>query len=246
MPAGADSQELLVFAAASLRETFGAIAATYEREHAGWKVILNLAGSQELRTQLEQGAPADVFAVADLKQLAPLHTAGLVATPRTFARNEPVLIAPKGSPLAKFTDLSKAERIVIGTPEVPIGAYTLQILDKAAARLGAKFKADVLGHVVSHELNVRQVLAKVTLGEADAGVVYRTDALTAKDQVRVISIPAELNVVAEYPIATVKASKHAEAAQAFVSLVTSARGAQQLKAAGFSPVTGKSAVATAK
>jgi molybdate transport system substrate-binding protein len=234
-PARAEQpRELVVFAAASLRESFGALATTFEKEHPGWEVTLNLAGSQELRAQIEQAAPADVFASADLKHMAALEAAKLASASRIFALNEPVVVAPKGTSLERFADLPRAQRIVIGAPEVPIGAYTLQILDKAAARLGDKFKTDVLAHVVSHELNVRQVLAKVTLGEADAGVVYRTDTLTAKDQVRVLSIPPELNVLAEYPIAAVRASPHAKQSQAFIALVASARGARQLKAAGFS------------
>jgi molybdate transport system substrate-binding protein len=234
-PAQADNKprELLVFAATSLRESFGALAGAFEKEHPGWKVTLNLAGSQELRAQIEQGAPADVFASADLKHMAALEAAKLALPSRIFASNEPVVVAPIGTALQKFTDLPRAQRIVVGTPEVPIGAYTLQVLDKAAVRLGDEFKTDVLAHVVSHELNVRQVLAKVTLGEADAGVVYRTDALAAKDQVRLLPIPPELNVMAEYPIAVIQASRHIKEAQAFVALVASARGAQELNAAGF-------------
>src|SRR5262249_25120079 len=150
------------------------LAKTFETK-SGVKVRLNLAGSQELRTQIENGAGADVFASADQKHMAALVTAKLVATPHVFARNTPVVIVPKGNPakVGSFQELAKAKKIVIGVPEVPIGTYTLEILDKA----GADFKQKVLANVASRELNVRQVLAKVTLGEADAGIVYRTDAI---------------------------------------------------------------------
>src|SRR5262249_42357566 len=157
------------------------------------KVRLSYAGSQELRAQIEQGAKVDVFAAADNKHMAALDKAGALAAPaKIFVRNEPVIVVPKGNPagVEKIDDLPKAKRLVIGTADVPIGTYTLQILDKATAKLGKDFKDKVMAQVVSRELNVRQILAKVTLGEADAAVVYRTDALTAKDKLEVIAIPA--------------------------------------------------------
>jgi molybdate transport system substrate-binding protein len=138
-------------------------------------------------------------------------------------------------PLAKFADLPRVDRIVVGAPEVPIGAYTLEILALASAKLGADFGKRVEAKVVSRELNVRQVLAKVVLGEADAGVVYRSDALTAKDKVRVVEIPAALNVTAEYPIAVLKAAPHDDLARRFVELVRSPAGVGALREAGFVP-----------
>lgn len=226
-----DSREITVFAAASLRESFEGLAKTFEAKSPGVKVHLNLAGSQELRTQIENGARADIFASADQKHMAALVQANLVVAPRVFARNTPVIIVPKGNPshVASFDQLIKAKKIVIGVPEVPIGNYTLQILDKA----GADFKQKVLGNVVSRELNVRQVLAKVSLGEADAGIVYKTDAMASKDKVEIIEIPAKVNVIAEYPVAVLAKAPQPAAARAFLDLLLSADGQKRLAASGF-------------
>jgi molybdate transport system substrate-binding protein len=225
-----ESREITVFAAASLREAFEDLGKAFEaKTHV--KVRLNLAGSQELRTQIENGARADVFASADQKHMDALVTAKLADAPRTFARNTPVVIVPRDNPakIASFQDLPKAKKIVIGVPEVPIGNYTLQILDKA----GAEFKDKVLANVASREPNVRQVMAKVTLGEADAAVVYRTDAMAGKDKVAIIDIPAKVNVVASYPVAVLAKAPEAAAARAFVDLLLSADGQKRLAAAGF-------------
>jgi molybdate transport system substrate-binding protein len=225
-----EPRELTVFAAASLRETFEALAKTFESK-SGVKVRVNLAGSQELRTQIENGARADLFASADQNHMATLVQASLVAAPRVFARNTPVIIVPQDNPakVASFDDLPRARKLVIGGPEVPIGGYTVQILDNA----GAAFKKQVMANVVSRELNVRQVLAKVSLGEADAGIVYRTDAIAGKDKVRIIEIPAKVNVIAEYPVAVLSKAPQAAAARAFVDLLLSAEGQKRLVAAGF-------------
>ena len=230
-----EPRELTVFAAASLREVFVDLGKVLEAKRPGLKVRLNLAGSQELRTQIEHGAAADVFASADTIQMAALARAGRVQVPRVFARNSPVIVVPKDNPagLKSFADLPKARHLVIGTPEVPIGTYTLEILGKAGASMGADFKERVLARVASRELNVRQVLAKVTLGEADAGIVYQTDAKAGKDKVYIIAIPAELNVVAEYPVAVLKSAPQPVAAAAFVDLLLSPEGQKRLSAAGF-------------
>jgi molybdate transport system substrate-binding protein len=225
-----DAHEITVFAAASLRESFEDLARTFEAK-SHFKVRLNFAGSQELRTQIEHGAAADVLASADQKHMDALVTAKLAGTPKTFARNTPVIIVPRGNPakVASFEQLPSARKIVIGVPEVPIGNYTLQILDKA----GAAFKEKVIANVASRELNVRQVLAKVSLGEADAGIVYRTDAMAGKDKVEVIDIPAKDNIVAEYPVAVLTRAPQATAAKAFVELLLSSDGQKRLAAAGF-------------
>ncbi|HEX3763025.1 MAG TPA: molybdate ABC transporter substrate-binding protein [Kofleriaceae bacterium] len=226
-----EPRDLTVFAAASLREAFEDLAKTFEARSPGVKVHLNLAGSQELRTQIENGARADVFASADQKHMAALVKAKLVTAPRVFARNTPVVIVPKDNPakVGSFAELAKAKKIVIGVPEVPIGTYTLEILEKS----GGDFKQKVLANVASRELNVRQVLAKVSLGEADAGIVYRTDAMASKDKVVIIEIPAKVNVVAEYPVAVLSKAPEAAAARAFVDLLLSADGQKRLAASGF-------------
>jgi len=231
----AGPRELEVYAAASLREAFGELGRQFEAKHPGTKVVFNLAGSQELRTQIENGAPADVFASADQKHMQALLAAKLAGKPRIFARNEPVLVVPEGNPsrIRGLRDLPGAKRIVVGVPEVPIGAYTLRILDAASERYGGDFRERVEARVVSRELNVRQVLAKVGLGEADAAIVYRTDAATAKDKVEVIAIPPEVNVVAEYPIAALTKAKDPALAKEFVDLVLSHAGREVLSRHGF-------------
>jgi molybdate transport system substrate-binding protein len=234
-PAAAGKKELMVFAAASLREVFEGLAAGFERAHPGTKVRLNLAGSQELRMQIEQGARADVFASADLKHMALLEKQGQLDRPVIFARNEPVIVVPRGNPAAikGLTDLPKTRRLVVGAPEVPIGAYTVKIFEAAARKHGADLRSRLEASVVSRELNVRQVLAKVTLAEADAGIVYRTDAKAAKDEVEVVGIPADLNVVAEYPIAVVKSAPARDMARTWVDLVRGPDGQRALSAVGF-------------
>lgn len=230
-PARAEPRELTVFAAASLREAFEDLARTFEARTPGVKVRLNLAGSQELRTQIENGARADVFASADQKHMDALVTAKLATAPRVFARNTPVVVVPRDNPakVASLQDLTKARKLVIGVPEVPVGTYTLKILEKA----GPDFEQKVLANVASRELNVRQVLAKVGLDEADAGIVYRTDAMAAKDKVEIIEIPAAVNVIAEYPVAVLSKAPQAAAARAFVDFLFSADGQKRLAAAGF-------------
>jgi molybdate transport system substrate-binding protein len=230
--------DVTVFAAASLREAFTELARTLERTHPEAHVVLSFAGSQTLRAQIEQGAPADVFASADERHMNALVAAHRVREPRVFVNNELVVIVArsKASTLRTLADLPTAERLVLGAPEVPVGAYTAQMLDKARQVLGADYRARVEARVVSREPDVRQVLAKVALGEADAGIVYRTDALTAGDQVSVVSIPTEYSLVARYPIAVTADTKAPALAQAFVDLVVSSEGARVLKQRGFTPV----------
>jgi len=227
--------ELVVFAASSLRDAFEELGRRFESSQAAAKVVFNFAGSQELRTQIEHGAGADVFASADGGQLRPLEAAGLIDAPRIFARNEPVIVVPAGNPagIGGLQDLPRAQRIVLGAPEVPIGSYALRILDAASALYGPAFAKAVGAHVASRELNVRQVLAKVRLGEADAAIVYRTDALAARDTVEAISIPRQVNALAEYPIAALRGARDPAMARAFVELVLSPGGRAILSRFGF-------------
>jgi molybdate transport system substrate-binding protein len=227
--------QLVVFAASSLRDAFQELGRQFEAAHPAAKVVFNFAGSQELRTQLEHGADADVLASADQAQMHALESSGLVSGARIFARNEPVLVVPSGNParIRSLRDLAQAERIVLGAPEVPIGAYTRRILDAASRLYGAGFRRSVEARVVSRELNVRQVLAKVRLGEADAAIVYRTDALAAAGSVSAITIPPELNAIAEYPLAALRSSRDAPLAGAFVNFVLSPAGHAVLSRFGF-------------
>jgi molybdate transport system substrate-binding protein len=227
--------KLVVFAAASLRDVFTVMGDDFKRSHPGVEITFNFAGTQELRTQLEHGATVDVFASADQRHTDELLWATRVAAPATFARNEPVVVVAKEqtATLRAFADLPLANRVVIGTPEVPIGRYTLQILDRASQSSGSDFRTRVEAKVVSRELNVRQVLAKVSLGEADAGIVYRTDAITAQERLGTLAIPPEVNVIADYPIAIVSGAPHPGLARDWVQFVLSTAGQQALQRAGF-------------
>jgi molybdate transport system substrate-binding protein len=222
------SQELTVFAASSLREAFTDLGHAFEATHPGTHVRFEFAGSQALRTQLEHGADPDIFASADAITMAAV--ADRMHPPVVFACNEPVLVVTRGvQGIATFADLPRLERVVLGAPEVPIGRYTDEIL----AHSGTSFAQQVRQHVVSREPNVRQVLAKVTLGEAQAAIVYRTDALVAGTQVQVLDIPRDVNPLAHYPIA-VRTGARSALAQAFVDFTTSDTAWKLLSQRGFS------------
>jgi molybdate transport system substrate-binding protein len=228
-------QALVVFAAASLRNAFEELGEEFRRAHPGVELTFNFAGSQELRTQIEHGAPADVFASADLQHMDSLAGQGLAPPGVRFARNRLVVIVPEGATsVQRLEDLPAARRIVIGGPDVPIGRYTRQMLARATAKWPG-FEEKVMAHVASQELNVRQILAKIGLGEGDAGIVYRTDATTAPDKVDVIAIPEEIDVTAEYPIAVLARAPHPALAQAWVEHVQSPAGQAVLARAGFEP-----------
>lgn len=227
------AQELTIFAAASLRNAFEALAEDFRRAHPAVELRFSFAGSQELRVQIEHGAPADVFASADAGHMDALVAQGLARPAARFARNHLVIVVPEGVATVKeLPDLPRARRIVIGGADVPVGRYTRAMLARAAVRWPG-FDQAVLARVVSQELNVRQVLAKVALGEADAGIVYRTDAASAPDTVDAVAIPADLDVVAEYPIAAL--SRAQPAAQAWIDHVLSPAGQQTLARFGFAP-----------
>ena len=236
-PPVAHPQDLVVFAAASLREACTALQASFEMAHPGVHLRFNFAGSQELRTQLEQGAPADVFLSADRRQMELAQTASVVGPEQLFLTNVPVLVVPPTNPahLQRFSDLPSARRLVIGTPEVPIGRYTLELLERANTVLGPDFSARVQARVVSRELNVKQVLTKVVLGEADAGIVYRSDAQSVGGQVRLLPIPENINVVAQYPMAVVLRSTQAELASAYLHFLLSKEAQAAFARFGFGP-----------
>jgi molybdate transport system substrate-binding protein len=235
---GDATQELVVFAAASLREVCQSVALAFEKQHPDAKVSFNFAGSQDLRVQIEQGAKVDVFASADWKHMKLLATRDMVIEPVVFAHNLPVVVVPKSNPtrIRTFADLPRATHLVVGATEVPIGAYTDAIFAAAEKLYGKAFHEQILARVRSRELNVRQVLTKVALGEADAGIVYKTDALTMPNKVQMIEIPKQVNIVAEYPIAVLQAAPHPELARVFVKLVLSKQGQKMLAEAGFGKV----------
>ncbi len=229
-----ETQELVVFAAASLREAFTELALAFKVPYPASRVRFNFAGSQELRVQLEHGARADVFASADVPHMRALEQAGFAEQAVLFARNEPVLVvAQESAPkIREFAQLPDAERIVLGAKEVPIGRYTQQILDRANALWGKEFRQRVEAKLVSRELNVRQVLTKVRLGEAQAGIVYLSDVKASSD-VQIVRIPEFVNVVAEYPIARLRGAPRPELAQAFIDFVRGESGQAVLRRAGF-------------
>lgn len=228
------SRTLTVFAAASLTEAFAELERDMEAAEPGLDVVVSTGGSQALRVQIERGAPADVFASASAAHIDALVAAGLVRASLPFAEGELVLVVPPGNPagLDAFEDLPTARRIVLGAPEVPVGAYSRALLDRADARYGAGFRARVEARVVSLEPNVRQVLAKVELGEADAALVYRSDVTAARD-VRVIEIPAALAVPATYLVGVLVGAPEPEAAQRFVDRLRSPAGRAVLERHGF-------------
>jgi molybdate transport system substrate-binding protein len=231
--------ELTVFAAASLTDAFREMGTTFEAANPGMSVTFNFAGSQTLRTQIEQGAPADVFASANEDQMAALVADGMVRQdePRVFLRNELVLVLPPNNPaqLTDLRDLGRADlKVVMAAADVPVGAYSRQALDKMDAAFGAAFKSSVLQNVVSNEDNVKQVVTKIQLGEADAGIVYTSDAIAAPD-LQTIEIPAPLNVVARYPIAVLAHSARPQLGEQFIRFVLSAQGQAILNKWGFQP-----------
>ena len=231
---------LTVFAAASLTGAFGDIGKAFEAANPGVTVKFSFAGSQVLVTQIEQGAPADVFASADHKNMDALVTANLVALGyKDFATNLLTVILPPKNPVNVQTlqDLAKPGlKLVLEDPSVPAGNYTRQILTNMSKdpTYGTDFSTKVLANVVSNETDVKQVVAKVDQGEADAGVVYVTDALAAPD-LKSISIPANFNVIARYPITALEKAPNSDLASAFVAYVLSADGQAVMKKWGFSP-----------
>jgi len=226
----------VIFAAASLREVLVRLNSSFEQSHPGAHITTSVAGSQELRVQIEHGATADLFLSADQKNMAALVEERLADPPSLFACNEVAVAVRPDLPTAVSTmaDLPNLDRLVMATPESPIGRYTSEVLRRASVDLGADFTPRVLAKVVSRELNVKQVVAKVVLGEADAGFVYRTDVLAAGNKVRLVVVPPAWNVTATYPAAVLTAAPHAALARAWLAAAAAAPAKVLLEAAGFS------------
>ncbi|MFF3544102.1 molybdate ABC transporter substrate-binding protein [Streptomyces platensis] len=216
--------DLTVLAASSLTDVFKKAGAVYEKEHAGTKVNFSFAGSQELAAQVREGAPADAVVTADTKTMDGIKVD--VGKPTVIAKNRLVIVTGEGNPkkIGNLRDLANSKlKVVLAASEVPVGRYGQQVLD--AQKLHVK--------PVSQEPNVRAVLSKVELGEADAGLVYKTDAATAPKKVDAVDIPDAQNAVASYPAATLKASQHTAAAAAFVKWLSTPEAQQILQRAGF-------------
>jgi molybdate transport system substrate-binding protein len=229
----APDHELVVFAASSLVGAFDELEGRFEAAHPGVDVRIQYAGSQALRSQIEHGARADVFASADAPHVEALVERELVATTAAFATNELAIAVPRGAsgPVRSAETLRDAERIVLGAANVPIGAYTERFLSRGEALYGEGYADAVLARVVSRESNVRLVLAKVALGEADAAVVYATDARTA--DVETIPIPPEANVRAEYVAAVLTGAREPALAREWLALLRAPEGKRSLAARGF-------------
>lgn len=218
-----------VFAAASLTAAFQAVGNAFEKTHPDTKVQLNFAGSSTLVQQIQQGAPADVFASADEANMQKLVESGAIAgAPLLFARNSLQIVVPPGNPkhIAALADLAKPGlTIALCGPTVPCGRYAAQAFTKAG----------VTAPAASQELDVKAVLTKVAMGEADAGIVYVTDVRAAAGRVEGVDIPESFNVIARYPIAVVKNAPNAAAAAALIDFVLSSGGQQLLAGFGFLP-----------
>lgn len=226
-PAEDAPTQITVFAAASLKKTFTEIGKDFETENPGSTVTFSFAGSSDLVAQLTQGAPADVFASADAANMKKATDGGLVAgTPTDFATNTLTIVVPPGNPkgIKRFADLARDDvKVVVCAPQVPCGSAT----EKVEAASGTTLRP------VSEESSVTDVLNKVTAGEADAGLVYVTDAAGAGDKVTAVPFPEPSCAVNTYPIAVLKDSKQQELAQKFVALVTGEKGKAVLADAGF-------------
>jgi molybdate transport system substrate-binding protein len=221
------SGSITVFAAASLTDSFKALGSAFQAAHPGVTVQFNFAGTPTLVTQIEQGAQADVFASADTTNMDKLKGDGLsLGTPQVFAHNQLEIVVAPGNPrgITGLADLAKAGVIYISEAvTVPAGKYSLQALAKAGVTVTPK----------SLETDVKSVVSKVELGEADAGIVYTTDVKAAGSKVQGVPIPAANNVVATYPVAVVKGTKNSAVADAFIAFVLTSAGQSTLESFGF-------------
>jgi len=220
---------VIVFAAASLTNAFDKIGSQFEKAHPGVSVKFNYAGSSSLATSIKQGAQADVFASADTTNMKTVTGAGLATgEPTIFAKNKLEILVDKGNPMniKSVSDLAKpGVKVAVCAASVPCGKYSTEIFDKA----------NVTVKPVTEETSVTGVVTKVTLGEADAGIVYVTDVKAAGDKATGVPIPANQNVVAEYPIVELKDAPNSTAAKSFMQYVNSPAGQKVLDSFGFLP-----------
>jgi molybdate transport system substrate-binding protein len=219
-------RDLSVFAAASLTDAFTRLGSEFTAAHPDVKVNFNFAGSNDLVTQVQQGAPADVLATADTSSMD--KAGDQTGPPSTFAANKLIVAVAPGNPehITGLADLARRDlKVVLAAPEVPAGKYAEEALAKAGATV----------EPVSLEVSVKGVVTKVSLGEADAGIVYVTDVEAAKGKLEGVAIPDDQNVIATYPIAALSDGEHPDDAEAFIDLVLSADGQKVLADYGFLP-----------
>jgi molybdate transport system substrate-binding protein len=232
-----EPRTLTVFAAASLTHAFTQLGDSLRRRTPGLVITYNFAGSQELVLQIRQGAAADLFASADRRWMAAVEDSGLVeGASKIFAHNRLLVITPASSSVARLADLARpGTKLVLATDAVPVGRYARQVLRNLSTTpgLGADFERRALANVVSNEEDVKAVVAKVQLGEADAGIVYVSDVTPAvAPHVRRVEVPDAANVVADYPVAVLRRAGDPADARAFVALLLSPAGQAVLRANG--------------
>jgi molybdate transport system substrate-binding protein len=231
---------LTVLAASSLTDAFGELARTFEEQNPGVEVRQSFESSSTLLTQIQQGAPADVFASAAEEEMDTAVEDGLVAgDPEVFVRNREVVMVPEDNPadIRSMQDLAKPGiKLVLAEEGVPAADYAVEILGRADAEYGSGFKRAVLSNVVSREADARASVSRVALGDADATLGYASDYTPdIKDQVRVIQIPENLNIIATYPIAVLKDAESSGLGWEWVDLVVSEEGQRVLEKWGFEP-----------
>jgi len=240
---GGDQEQggtLTVFAASSLTDAFGELARIFEERNPGVEVRQSFESSSTLLTQIQQGAPADVFASAAEEEMNSAAKDDLVAgEPEIFVRNREVIMVPQENPagIESMRDLaSPGTRLVLAEDGVPAADYAMEILGKADAEYGGNFKRNVLSNVVSREADVRASVSRVALGDADATFGYASDYTPdIRDRVRVVEVPESLNIVASYPIAALQDAKNPGLAREWVDLVVSEKGQRVLEKWGFEP-----------
>jgi molybdate transport system substrate-binding protein len=235
---------LTIFAAASLTEAMSEIGKEFESTYPGIEVAINFAGSQQLAQQLSQGASADIYASADKQQMENVIQSGRVTSDsaRAFIHNRLAVVLPGSNPgnIQDIKDLAKPGlQLLLADEAVPVGRYSQEMLDRASEQsgYGIEFKEGVLGNVVSYEENVRAVLTKIILGEADAGIVYVSDVIgTSEADIYLIEIPEQFNVTASYYIAPISDSSNLNRGKDFIHLLLSPKGQEILERYGFSRV----------
>jgi molybdate transport system substrate-binding protein len=225
---------LTVLAASSLIDAFGVLANRFEEQNPGVKVRQSFESSSTLLAQIQQGAPADVFASAAEEEMNTAVEDGLVkGEPEVFVKNREIVMVPKNNPanIRRFEDVAKPDvKLVLAGKDVPAADYALQILGKAKGEYGAGFEKEVLSNVVSRESDVRASVNRVVVGDADATFGYASDYTPdIRDKVKVVQIPPDFNIVATYPIAALKDAKSPGLAKKWVEMVTSEEGQRVLQ-----------------
>ncbi|GAA0180261.1 molybdate ABC transporter substrate-binding protein [Clostridium sediminicola] len=231
-----EKEAITVFAASSLTESMKEIKEVFEKENPNVEIQLNLDSSSRLRTQIEQGMEVDLYLSANKKHYEALNEKEMIASGVNFLSNSLVLVVPKDNPakIEKPEDLINECKLVIAQKEVPVGNYTLQVLEAYDESLGNEYKEKVLKNVVSEENNVKQVVAKVVLGEADAAFVYGSDVtMDNKDKLKVIEISEKYNVKAAYWMGSMKGSENNKNVQALYNMITEESGYKIFEKYGF-------------